>query len=217
MTLPKLLFTALVFTSLPLLASTSIDWNGGSVAGVRDENSTLTPVAIDSIWVLYFAGADNLIDPIDPLGSLDTASGDDEVLIVANNASQAGRLNNSDLPGGNSVQNFGSSTGEYVGFFYTRVFNFQDGSIDSSNNATWDLIIPDGTFYYESPTFGPSPETNGIVPSPTPLDVYWDGSDAGISTQMVDQFFAIPEPSTFMSVLLAGGTVLFAMRRRYRN
>lgn len=202
--------------SCTAFASTAIDWTGGAVGGVRDENSSLTPVGLNSIWVLYFAGANDLIDPIDPFGSVNTSGGDDQILIVANNATSLGRLDNTDLPGGNSVQNFGSSAGEFVGDFYTRVFNFQDNSVDSSNPSTWNLTIPDGTYYYESPTFGPAPETEGVIPSPTPLNVFWDGSDSGISPQMTSQFSAIPEPSTFMLTVVALGA-FFGMRRKFRS
>jgi hypothetical protein len=209
-------FIPFVFTFSFILvnADTQISWSNGGSGGVLDESGS--PVNLDSVFVLYYS-ADSTINPIDPFGSLVGSSGNDEVLLVARNITEQGFLEASDLPLNSFTQYFGSGVGEHVGGqLYSRIFNWQVASIDSENESTWNMTIPDNTYYHETPLFGPSLEANTSTP-PSPLPVYYnDTGNGGITPVMVSQFVSIPEPTT-IAILLMGIVGVIGFRKHLRK
>jgi hypothetical protein len=201
-----------------ITASTSIEWKQGAAGGIRTESGAIAPVPVNSVWALYFS-TDAIIDPINPSGSLLTSGGNDQLVLATNNSAPGNLVAASDLPGGNSVQNFGAGLGQSVGYYYSRVFNFVDSSIDATSSATWSAVtIPDGAYYFQSAIVGPSPETFAIVPAPAPLVVFYnnDGvnNGSGLSPQMTTQFFAIPEPSVLGLMFIGLAFVARFVRRK---
>jgi len=198
----------LVFTSLLAVcvdaASVTVSWNNDAQQNLFDSDGStfLTGSQSDGstgfFAQLIYAGADGLIDSLDR-GSTTGVTGDDVVLAV----SHVGRNMGFDPVDGNI--NASSVVDVEVGqVIYARFFNAASPNFGSS-------LIPtefnggglSGTLYGNSNTY----------------TIVQGDVDTQVATFVVGSVITnvIPEPSTFMSVLIAGGTVLFAMRRRYRK
>ena len=188
-------------------ATTGIDWNDPSGA-VGSNIPSPGPMPDGSVWALYYS-ADMTADPVDPFGAL-TGTNDDVLLLVANNgAGSFGKILPTDLPGNNTVQQFGSG-GQFIGgSVFTRVFNTQQ-AVDSSNPGTWNITIPNNTEFYTSGLSGPTPDFDGVN-DPPPLQHLYAGGGIAFAGET---FTAIPEPSSLAMVFIGLATMARIFRRK---
>ncbi len=200
LTTMKYLLVAILLSISPYLAYSAVDlqW-GGSMLRNSDESTELTGDFADSsigfFVQLIFVGADDQINPI--TNSTDGVTGTNTVVdwtFIGN---------------GSTIFN-GPDGDVAVNETYDSGSNFELNVNDKVFMRVWNAASPDfatGTIPFATAThYGDSAIlTIDTTPGTTNFGSF--------STTLA----VIPEPSTFMSVLIAGGTVLFAMRRRFRK
>ena len=202
------------------------------------ETEAYNPIAIgdglggEVLFALYFtpgastqqlpATASIGSGPVNWSGFAGDPGGDDRLVqVVRANEALSGGINlnfSTDFQGNtlSSIQN------EEAGFFYSVAFQFNSGSVNPSNAATWNFAVPENTFAYITQAISMPYYASSDIPSPAFLSATaggtWIGEDDGTAGSAVANTVLIPEPGTLLMALITGITALgFAAFSRQKS
>lgn len=196
----SLFFLASLLTlSTPIFSNIAVTW--GTQNGVFNSAQTAA-IGINSVWALYWS-PDNQIDSFDPFGNLSTMTGNDQLIIVANN-STAGILQSTDFGG---TVNFVQPQTD--GYIYSRVFESTQ-TVNFADPLSWDINFTDGTFFFET-----SPITGPVANNTTPTNFADKGGiGPGGTATLTSQLNVIPEPGTVALLVMGAFGLAMKFRRR---